>query len=220
VFEVARLCGGAGIAVPPRVQTALAIALLAAGAFLGGTPFDMSDEPYKSLYVIAAPWLGNVTMFTHRVGALCLVAGVLLFPPLQRLLLGGVSQWLGRASFALYLVHVPLLCSLGAWVLLRTEPGLGYNAASLVALAAYMTAALIVAGLVARWVDEPSIWASKQVGAMVTRVIAWGKEGGGLRPLDAHQRPSLWNPLLKRSEEGGAGTAFTTVSMAPPSSDR
>ena len=29
------------------------------------------------------------------------------------------------------------------------------------------------------------------------------KEGGGLCPLDPHQRQSLWNPLLQRSEREG-----------------
>jgi peptidoglycan/LPS O-acetylase OafA/YrhL len=220
VFEVARLAAGAEIAVPPRMQTAVAIGLLAAGAFLGGTPFDVSDEPYRSLYVISAPWLSNFTVITHRVGALCLVLGVLLFPPLQRLLLGCLSQWLGRVSFSLYLVHVPLLCSLGAWLLLRLEPGLGYNAASLVALALYLSAALVVAGLVARWVDEPSISASKQIGAAVVRLIPWGKEGKGLRPLTSLRAEPLEPFTFSGLRGEGPAPQFTTVSTAPPSSDR
>jgi peptidoglycan/LPS O-acetylase OafA/YrhL len=65
---------------------------------------------------------------------------------------GGVSQWLGRFSFTLYLVHLPIPCSLGTWLLLRLEPALGYNLATLVTAPVFMAASLMAADLVARWV--------------------------------------------------------------------
>ncbi len=188
LYEVRRLVVGGRVAVPPNTQTTFALLVLAVGAFLGGMPYDIGPGFYRNLYNIGAPWVGSVTMFSHRVAALCIITGVLLFPALQRLLLGRLSQWLGRVSFALYLVHTPILCSLGAFLLLRLEPLLGYNTASLVALALYLMTALTGAGLGARWIDEPSIRIAKQLGAAVLPVLRRAA-GQGRRRLESEAPP-------------------------------
>jgi len=177
LFELRRLAGPRA-AVP---RPAAGVALLALGVLLGGMPYDMRLEPYASLFRLGAPWVGSVSLLSFRVGALCVVAAVLAWPPLQRLLLGRVSQWLGRVSFALYLVHVPILCSLGAWLLLRLEPALGYNAATLAVLPAFLAAALTVAALAARWIDEPSIRLAKRFGGAVLPTLR--------RPLAPYPTP-------------------------------
>ena len=42
-----------------------------------------------------------------------------------------------------------------------------------------------------------------------------GKEGRGLCPLDPHQRPSLWNPLLKGIGEEGANGVVADALVGP-----
>jgi peptidoglycan/LPS O-acetylase OafA/YrhL len=69
--------------------------------------------------------------------------------------------WLGKVSFSLYLVHQPLICSLGAWVYLHSPAEWAFVATCLVSV----VASLGVAALYWRWVDLPVVrWAN-----------AWGR---------------------------------------------
>ena len=108
-----------------------------------------------------------IEILAFQLAALSVVTAVLLWRPLQRLLLTHVSQWLGRVSFMLYLVHVPILCSLGAWLLVRLAPLLCYNAPTLLVLPCCLTTGLAIAGLTTRLIDEPSIRLARRVGAAV-----------------------------------------------------
>jgi len=56
----------------------------------------------------------NVALYSIAAGLLIL--SILKLPPLQRLLSAGFPQFLGRISFALYLVHLPLIVSVIAWL--------------------------------------------------------------------------------------------------------
>jgi len=188
LFESVRLLRRqpARVAALARVAPAAAIVLLAAAMFLGGIPYDIDFDAngfYARLYNALSPWIGVIQLLTYRLAALCLVTAALLWRPLQLLLLTRPSQWLGRVSFMLYLVHVPILCSFGAWLLVRLAPLLGYNRATLVVLPCFLAAALAVAGLTTRLIDEPSIKAARRVGAMVMPALRrlWGT----LRPLPA-----------------------------------
>lgn len=71
------------------------------------------------------------------------------------------AAWLGKVSFSLYLVHQPLICSLGAWVYLHSPAEWAFVATCL----ASVVASLAVAALYWRWVDLPVVrWAN-----------AWGR---------------------------------------------
>ena len=172
LFEIRRV-GGTRLPLPLAVACAAGVALLVIGVLAGGLPYDGRAEPYRSIYVIAAAWLDVATVLylSLLLSAVCLVASVLTWAPLQRPLLGRVSQWLGRVSFALYLVHLPILCSLGTWLLLRLEPALGYNLATLVTGPVFLATSLTAAHLVARWVDEPAIRVSRQIGASMPATL-------------------------------------------------
>ena len=157
-----------------RVAAPAALALLAAGVFLGGIPYDIDYAGgglYAWLWDTLAPWIGVIQLITYRLAAVCFVAAVLLWPGLQRLLLTRVSQWLGRVSFMLYLVHVPILCSLGAGLLVLLAPRLGYDAATVVVLPCYLAAALAVAGVTTRLIDEPSIRLARRVGRRLWTLV-------------------------------------------------
>jgi peptidoglycan/LPS O-acetylase OafA/YrhL len=91
--------------------------------------------------------------YAYAVGAGLLVYSILTLPSLQRLLGARLPQFLGRISFALYLVHLPLICSVILWCELHLAWPIYPKIAVLFVL-------LIVLAVAAAWlltvtVDEP-----------------------------------------------------------------
>lgn len=56
-------------------------------------------------------------MWYQAIGAIILIPCVLRSPTLRKLLEGQVAQYLGKISFSFYLVHGPVLHSLGFWIM-------------------------------------------------------------------------------------------------------
>jgi peptidoglycan/LPS O-acetylase OafA/YrhL len=86
-------------------------------------------------------------------GAAALVLAILTLAPLQVALSRMVPRFLGRISFALYLVHVPIVYTVIAWMYLTLPIG-GYSKLAVLFIA------LVALSLVAAWaltvaVDEP-----------------------------------------------------------------
>jgi peptidoglycan/LPS O-acetylase OafA/YrhL len=104
----------------------------------------------------------------YTLGAVLILAAVLFTPALRRVLDHSLLAWLGRVSFALYLVHTPLLASLGCgtWIALH-DLGWSYN------MAALGTASVsIVASLASAWAftivfDRPAVKLARFIGKQV-----------------------------------------------------
>jgi peptidoglycan/LPS O-acetylase OafA/YrhL len=64
----------------------------------------------------------------------------------------------------LYLVHVPLLCSLIAALLLRLAPLIGYNAATDVLLPLFLGLAIALGGVCTVAFDRPAQRLSRSIG--------------------------------------------------------
>lgn len=138
------------------------VAALLTGIWAGGTPFAVDGW---HLAFIVRTGIG-VNALQHA-GAALLVAAALLLRPLQGLLLSRFCQYLGRISFMLYLLQLPVLCSLGLWVFLHS-PG-SYQLRTLATLAAYLAVSLALAEAATRWIDRPSIRLSHYAGRLWTR---------------------------------------------------
>ena len=82
--------------------------------------------------------------------------GVLGWPAAQRVLEGRVPQWLGRLSFAVYLLHWPVLQTVGALAFAAGLP-LGRWPAFWLAFAAVLGVTLALAEAFERWVDRPAL---------------------------------------------------------------
>ena len=93
----------------------------------------------------------------HVLGAGMLVMGLFLSPWLQELLSRPLFQWLGKLSFALYLVHIPLLLSAGTGcAVLLSDWGIqSYGLMSAVSAAVTLAAVLLVSALFQRFVEPP-----------------------------------------------------------------
>ncbi|MBE3043750.1 hypothetical protein IMZ48_14490 [Candidatus Bathyarchaeota archaeon] len=106
---------------------------------------------------------GLADFFWLPVGAVLLVATLDDAPFLQRLFTSRFALYLGDISFALYLVHEPLLCSYGVWLVPRLNSiehdvgavryGLGVALCNLF----FWPVLICGADLVTRFVDRKSV---------------------------------------------------------------
>ena len=158
-----------------RVARLAGLLGLAAGVLLGGMPFAI-DLPggglYARLFLAVAPFDANPVLLLHRLAAVCLVAAALLCRPLQRMLATDICRFLGRVSFMLYLVHVPLLCAPAAALVLLLAPAIGYNAATFVLLPGFVASAIGLGWVCTLAIDEPAQKLSRRVRAH-RRLVRW-----------------------------------------------
>jgi peptidoglycan/LPS O-acetylase OafA/YrhL len=140
-----------------RAAWALGALLLALGIFLA----EHSRVPGVYLterVAMAASKLHRYDWFAwHKeVAAVLIFFGVMLVPPVQALLRMRLPVWLGQVSFGLYLLHWPVMITLGSLVFLSAQP-LGADLPALLAVAAGLAVTLPLAVAFTRWVDAPAM---------------------------------------------------------------
>ncbi len=94
-----------------RLKTAFQILLLIASAFVGSWPIGDAQEVafYKHLIALTPSVYPEPRKFWYSITALCTVwcSGDLF--PIKRFLEGSFAQYAGRISYAIYIVHGPVL---------------------------------------------------------------------------------------------------------------
>lgn len=133
----------------------LGIVLLAVGVFLGGYPKGVTAGTlYESLPGYQSIYLSF--------GALLVLIAILLLPKLLRVL--EKASILGRYTFSLYLVHIPIIFSLtaGLFVWFVNDLHVSYNLAVLYAVIGSLPVLIAASWLFERYVDSPSITASSK----------------------------------------------------------
>ena len=112
-------------------------------------------QPFLTHAVIVDEFLLGLSF----VGAVVIVAVAFLWRPFEAALTVAPVRWLGRVSFSLYLVHVPIILAFanvfgaGNWPL---------------TVAVAIPVSLVVAELFARFVEQPAHRLSKRVGSAVS----------------------------------------------------
>jgi peptidoglycan/LPS O-acetylase OafA/YrhL len=133
-------------------------ALTAIGLF-----FCIATE--KWLAMLHFPQLDMVRR--HMFAAVLIVLCVLTWGTLQRVLNSALGQWLGRISFTLYLVHIPIICSLTSWLVLALPAPLALpGAAAITVIVVFLTSTLANA-----FVDEIPTRGSRAIGYGFQRVL-------------------------------------------------
>ena len=107
----------------------------------------------------------NARLVWNSLGAMLFVAGVLCSHPLNKLFASTIPVFLGKISFSLYVIHVPLLMSVGLRAARAGQHlGLSFGRSAAVAFVVYLTVAIAAAALFRRLVDEPSIRLADRIG--------------------------------------------------------
>ena len=97
-------------------------------------------------------------MFWNTIGAILLVAGTIGSGVINRALGSRILVFLGKISFSIYLVHMPLIMSVG----LRTSRycqklGYTYETSAFIAYGVFVVTTLLTATFFQRYIDAPSI---------------------------------------------------------------
>ncbi len=147
-----------------RLGNITAIALIALGLFLGSLRVSWIEEA----------GLSRGTGYVASIGAALIVGSVLLTPRVRHVLDARFATWLGKISFSLYLIHIPIMSSLGAWVFVVAygQLRLGMATASILSAAVSISASCACAQLMSQTVEHWSI-------VFPRRLLETGIERGG-----------------------------------------
>jgi peptidoglycan/LPS O-acetylase OafA/YrhL len=110
------------------------------------------------------------TRYWHSIGATLVLLGVLGSPLLQTAFASRAGKFLGRISFTLYLIHVPVFCSLGAWLIVSLVPH-GEATAAGIGLLVTITTSIGIATLLSPVVDGGAILLSRYAGRRLDDAI-------------------------------------------------
>ncbi len=105
--------------------------------------FWPSDAKYEGGYPMLAAVLAFVLVLTS--------------PSIKNWLRQPAWQFLGRISYALYLLHFLLIGSFSSWLFLRLTPAMSYGSAFFIVTGSGLALAVVAAYVATRWVDEPVI---------------------------------------------------------------
>lgn len=117
------------------------------GLVLGGYPSGIAATNFYRFF------RGLDFIDWHILGAFVMLLGILCWEGAQKLLSWRLLRWLGKISYSVYLIHIPLLFSLSTGIFLWTDGKLGYLGRAAVAFGASLAALTAVSWLYHRLVE-------------------------------------------------------------------
>jgi peptidoglycan/LPS O-acetylase OafA/YrhL len=111
----------------------------------------------------------NFFQFQSQIGAVALFFGTVLGKFAWPLLETSVCRFFGRMSFAIYLLHFPILFTIVCVAFLAMSAGLPYGLLVSVAFVIFIALVIPAAMAFERWVDQPSVALSRRIGFFGTR---------------------------------------------------
>ena len=130
------------------------ILMLGAAFVLGAYPVGHEpDNAYRILNHL--PDRLNPVYFYHMLAAALLIMGIWLLEPLGKALSEKPVLVLGKISYSLYLVHIPVIYSLSAWLLVRFMARTGnYNLSAGLSFVISLPVMILLAWLFYRFIEK------------------------------------------------------------------
>lgn len=161
LFVLGHLCAARLHRAPiPLLGTSLIVLGLAMSASKDWIAVEAVRTEIAGFAPVAAP---NLFQFQSQLAAIALFLGALLSPAAQWLLAGKLCRQLGRLSFSIYLLHFPILFTLGCAGFVPLAGILAYPAAVAVTFIGFALVVLIAASGFEHWVDRPAIRLSRRL---------------------------------------------------------
>lgn len=173
----------------------LPAALILAGLFFGTVPYSTEGWPiYKHLIAFSsglpclwwripgsAQWSNYGAGFWHAIAAASILLAVTLSPGLQSAFSRPFGRFLGRISFPLYIIHVPILMVVECDILLEghwidVSPAI----AGILGIAALASTAVVAAAILTPIVEAGSVSLSGRIGRLVDTLVDHAARSIGL----------------------------------------
>lgn len=140
--------------------------LVVLGLFFGGMTPAWTVVIHPALLLFANYW--------EPIGAVLLIAGTVVSKSIQRILRHRVFAFLGKISFSLYLLHLPVICSLGCWTYLwlAESRGLSHDLSGVLAAVAVAAISMLLAWLSAVSLERFSIRLGHRIDERVFRPVS------------------------------------------------
>lgn len=180
-------------------KTRWSVGALAGAAFLGAYPMVGASATLYSFI--------NVPLFTNMkldYGVLCLTIGAALLI-FAVLISKRLTTWLekprvsilGKYTFSLYLVHLPILYTTGVMSFLVLNPLIGYNKAALVTFLINVPVVMLATVFFERYVDAPAV----RFSSVVAKAFENGK-GFGIKKyiLNTRRKVRKMQAILLRRQ--------------------
>lgn len=136
----------------------IGILLLVIGFLLGAYPVEcIPTNGYRYLLPIQNFLYGRLTpyLFYHKLAAFSLVLGIGMLSQVQKILGSKVCCFLGKISYAVYLIHIPVLFSLTAVLFVKINASTGrYNLAAGVALVISLAVIILLSWLFQKYIEK------------------------------------------------------------------
>lgn len=137
-----------------KVCVCAGIFMLAAAVVLGAYPVGHEpDNAYRILNHL--PERFNPVYFYHILAAVLLIMGIWLLEPLGKFFSKKPVLFLGEISYSIYLVHIPVIYSLSAWLLVKIMAKTrNYNLSAGLSFAISLPVMILLAWLFYRFVEK------------------------------------------------------------------
>lgn len=145
-----------------KMKKVIAASALSGGLLMGATQIPGLDA--SLVYDSLARWgLSPTTTFvlSHVLGAGLVFLSLFSFSGLRTFFSCGPMRYLGRISFFVYLLHLPVLASFGVYAFFQFNPSLGYVWGGIASLALSLPIIVIMADIFTRLVDDNAVGFSK-----------------------------------------------------------
>jgi len=148
---------------PLNTRPPLSMAICVIGLFFGTIP--ISPASWRMFHIFPdpgalgwMPWPVTGPMFWHMIGAIMILVGLQSSQRMQGVLKSPACQWLGSVSFPLYLIHIPILMTLGCHAFLAANAlGVPHKLCAALALAIFVAFSLLCAQVFTLLVERPAI---------------------------------------------------------------
>jgi peptidoglycan/LPS O-acetylase OafA/YrhL len=143
---------------------ALGVLIVALGIFIASVQRDeMAGMVLSLASKITIMQAASPSALKTSIAAILILLGVCLSAPIRGALSCRLALWLGKISFSLYLIHFPLLFTLGAWVFITALAPFGYLSAVALTLVICIPTTLVAAHFFELYVDRTAIAASRSI---------------------------------------------------------